>query len=116
MNIIDDTVEFRVRISKILGGGSTKVYSVWTPSHPFASFKGHSTITRFEGDHRWWGRVGTDRLPEWLDKMPPGTDDRIVAVSMWRANIEEIAYSLIILAHPEAVDGRRSMGEIEVKG
>jgi hypothetical protein len=105
--------------SRIIGTDYV-VYTAWEPDGYGA---GHSTITYerfpFTG---WpdltqfgkWGRVGMERLPQALEDLPAGSDERGRRVREWQAAQYERAYNIICDAYPEARSGRRSMGEIEM--
>lgn len=96
----------KVQATKIIGTRVT-VYTAWEPND------GHSTITYLE-DGKCYGRVGTGRLPEALDKLKPYSDERYNAVKAWFADQYRRAYKLICDVYPEAAQGRPEMGEIEV--
>ena len=101
---------FRVRRFRILGT-ATWVHQAWAPMDGFRFGGPFSTIAHEEG--RWWGQVGTDRLPTELDALPRG-EERIARVHAWQDANYERAYELIERAFPEAVGGRHSMGDITV--
>ena len=101
-----------VRRTRIIGT-RLDIYSAWEPSTPFG---GHSTITSEETPEgvKWFGRVGTERLPKELDALPARSEARFTAVREWQRNRYRRAYELIVAAFPEAAAGREAMGEIEV--
>lgn len=104
-----ETGPVRVEKSRILATDDV-CYTVWVPCDgPMGRF---ATLTTLEGV--WYGRVGTDRLTPDLDKLKPGSDERIVKVREFMEKRYAVAYEAILLAFPEARDGRRSMGEITV--
>jgi hypothetical protein len=80
------------------------IHAAWTPTgNPFLDHT-HSTITTF-GDSQWYGRLGTE---------DPG---RKLEASEYEPFINgnyDRAYAKILEAFPEAAEGRRIMGEIEI--
>lgn len=73
--------------------------------------RGASHSAWWRHDERWYGRVGTDRLPPELDALPAMSLERSRAVDDWHAGLYDDAYRLIVAAFPGAT-GRRDMGEI----
>ena len=71
-------------------------------------FTGWPDLTQFGK----WGRVGTERLPQALEDLPAGSDERVRRVREWQQAQYERAYNIICDAYPEARDGRREMGRI----
>jgi hypothetical protein len=106
-----------IKSTKIIGTTIT-VYSAYEPAAhglPGAGWD-HSTLTSEDGSDGFLGRIGTRRLPAELEALPAYSDERLAAVGAWQEAQYREAYALILAAHPEAIDGRRSMGEIEVYG
>ena len=87
-------------------GTKVMVHTAYEP------YEGHSTFTHIDGQR--YGQVGTRPLPESLNKLKAYSDERYNAVKAWLAAEYERAYSLIIQAHPEAQNGHRDMGQIDV--
>lgn len=83
-----------VHTTKMFRGGGY-VVSVWEPTSMMSIVGGHSTISSFdEFPKRWWGRVGTRRLPAWIDKIRAKgreLDERIRLVHRHYAQQEQIA-------------------------
>ncbi|MGE5571096.1 MAG: hypothetical protein ACM3S5_18835 [Rhodospirillales bacterium] len=102
----------------------TWVYAVYEPTELAGhDDDAHSTVTTFEGhvgrlsDGRstnWWGRLGTRGLPSDINALPVG-EARSNAVAAYHDKQYALAYRLILAAFPEAADGRRDMGEIEIR-
>ena len=91
-------------------GTPTIVFSAYRYRHNYGD---HSTIQSFNG--RFYGRVGTQRIPAEIEAMAPGSDERIAAVRAWHEAEYAIAYDAIVAQFPSAGEGRRSMGEISVQ-
>ena len=92
--------------TKILGTTIT-VYAAYEP------YAGHSTFTHLNGVRV--GRVGSRQLPAELDALKSMSTERSTRVRAWQAAQYEEAYAAIIAECPEATNGERSMGEIEVR-
>jgi hypothetical protein len=101
----------QIRRTQIIGTNIV-VFSAWEPSVLMGA---HSNLTS-DGNGNWIGRIGTNRnLPSEIETLPPGSDARIDAVRGWYDAQYERAYNLIITAHPEAANGTRRSGEIEIR-
>ena len=87
------------------------VYSVWEPTN--GPTGNHSTITTI-GD-KWYGRVGTRRLPSDIDAIPVG-EKRFAAVAEHHKAQYDLSYDLIRMCfHNEIGDFSRcrfDMGEV----
>lgn len=94
-----------VHKTRIIGTKLT-VFSVWEP------YAGHTTTMTIDGQR--CGRVGSRLLPAELNALRAMSEERYVAVKAWHAAQYGEAYAAIVAAHPEAAEGRRDMGEIEV--
>jgi len=100
------------------GGVVVKRYNIITTDlwcyrayEPSSIMGAHSTITTIDG--KWYGEIGSRRLPGWMDAMPSGDERSRVVGEYIEANYEQ-EYALIVRAFPEAANGRRSMGEISI--
>lgn len=96
---------FRIQRSQIIGT-TTWVFDVYEP------YAGHSTFSHFDGVR--WGRVGTRPLTPELDAIPPMSDARIAAVQAFHTAQYDEAYDAIVAKFPEAWEGTRSMGSIDL--
>jgi len=99
------TNNIKVTVTRIIGTKVT-VYTAWEP------YAGHSTFTHIDGVR--YGQVGTAPLPAQLNKLPAMSEERYVQVKAWINAQYQRAYAIIKVAHPEAVDGRPDMGQLEV--
>jgi len=99
------------KIQRTMGAlnGTTR-YVAWESSTPTGK---HSTITTIDGE--WYGRIGTDPDPEMFEHLTAGSDERIAAVRRAYEHRYQAAYCAIVAEYPEAVMGKMSMGEIEVR-
>lgn len=98
-----------VRKTRIIGTRCV-VYSAWEPSSLLGK---HGTVTtNAYGD--WIGRVGTRAISPEVEKMKGGSPERCAAVDAHHKAQYEEAYAAIIARYPEAAEGRRDMGEIEI--
>ena len=87
---------------------------------PARGYESHSSFRTVDG--RNMGRVGTRRLPAEIDALPGpytyGATDRgaarLAAVNRWHEGQYEECYRAICAAFPEACDGKRRSGEIEI--
>jgi hypothetical protein len=104
-NTIRQIESFRVQKYEIIGTGMY-VFRVWEPST-----KGHSTITHIDGMR--YGDVSSRNILPSMETMPRGEERSRVVREFIDAQYDQ-AYSLIVEAYPEAVNGHRSMGQIEV--
>lgn len=90
------------------------VYTVYEPS----SYCGpHSTL--FTINDCVHGAVTSRRLPKEIDAIPvrvagKWNQARFDAIDVWRAGLREECYAAIVSAYPEAADGARREGEIEL--
>ena len=89
-------------------GTRFQVHDAWVQDDGGRSF---GTITTIDG--RWFGRIGTERLPREIDALPVYSEERAVAYRRWRDNTYAGAYALIRCAFPEAAEGTEDMGRIE---
>lgn len=89
-------------------GTDTHVHGVWERMGGMGS---HSTITTVNGE--WYGRIGTRRLPAWMDALPAMSAERSRIVGEWHDAQYAQAYEMILAAFPELIPTRKSMGEIE---
>ena len=87
-----------------------RVFSAWELHTGDMLGGSHSEQMTFDGLRM--GRVGTRRLPKHLQRLPPGSLQRVAAVQAWHAEEYRRAYSAILAEHPDVAPGRRSMGEI----
>lgn len=92
-----------------IGGSNCVAFSAWQPAP--GSWPKHSTIMSFDGVMA--GRVGSDPIPECIDQMARGAD-RVAAVRKFYDDCNQRAYDAIVAAFPEAAEGTRSIGEIEI--
>jgi hypothetical protein len=98
---------FKVERYRILGT-RTMIYCVWEPSSPMG---GHSTITTINGE--WYGRVGTRRLPAWMESLKSMSDERARIVGEYHEAQYQQAYEIIRNAFPEvSILAHESMGEL----
>ncbi len=93
----------------IAGCESLVVYAAYEPSSYFGP---HSTLYTIDGQVH--GSIPSRRLPEEIEALKPGSPERLVACDANRRANEAEAYAAIVAAYPEAADGRRGMGEIEL--
>jgi hypothetical protein len=68
---------------------------------------------------RWWGKIGTEPLPPEVDAIPARLNGqwnqaRFDACDKFHQERYEAAYTAIVEAFPEAANGRRSMGTIDI--
>lgn len=91
-----------------VAGTPTWVYQAWEPRAEGST--NHSTITHGPSGEPL-GKIGTRRLPPAEDALPPGIV-RSSVVKAWYEAQYEAAYRAILQAFPEALFGRRDMGEI----
>ena len=79
--------------------------TVWEVCRPFGE---HSTITTFDSAPGiWFGRLGTRRLPKWIDAIPAkgkDLDRRIRLCGTFRARQVRIAHAIIRRNWPESHD------------
>lgn len=102
----------RAIIRTNIAGTRVQVFSAWAPDgHGNPS---HSTV-RYIGD-ALYGRIGTERLPEEIDRLPRSSAERSEAYNAWRQETCREAYELIRRAFlgPDAIDGAfgHDMGEV----
>ena len=100
-----------IRRHKIIGA-NIEVLSAWEAEIGQDGFS-HSSITTIDG--RWFGRIGTRRLPDHMEAMTPFSDERAEAVGQWHRQQYQEAYNAIVEKYPEALSGKFSMGEITIK-
>jgi hypothetical protein len=102
----------RVRIA----GTNYHVFSAWEPSSHFGK---HYSITTIDG--QIYGRVGTERLPDELEKLPAFSQERGEQVIAWRQEQYQRSYQMIRTAFDIDIDNtcesmigkpREDMGEI----
>lgn len=105
VKLMDNT---KVIKTKLIGTNRV-VFSAWEPTE-FAV--GHSVVTTIEG--KWYGRIGSRRLPEELESLPAMSASRSKAVRAWHQSEYQRAYAIIEEYDPRATCGRRDMGEIEI--
>lgn len=94
-------------------GTRAVVHQVYEPTGAPGRSYTHGSITTGP-DGTWLGRIGTGDLPADLDALPARSDERYDAVKAWQAAEYDRAYAAILAAYPEAAEGRRDMGDIEV--
>ena len=98
-------------------GTNTVVLSVWVPSKLCGN---HSTITTIRcgitESKKWYGRMGTERLPEDIDALPCG-EGRFAAVKQYHEQLYADAYELIYQSHwgEIARKGHHWGGEIDIR-
>ena len=95
-----------IQAQNISGNGVT-VYSAWEPGEVMNT---HSTITCIDG--KWYGKVGTEVLPDEINRMPVD-QPRFDAVAKWHTAKWEKAYSLIVAKYPDLADAQKAYGEIK---
>lgn len=108
-----------VRATQLIGT-STVILSAWEPtgSNDLFGAKSHSTISSLGGlfGEKFFGQVGTERLPADLAALPRGAE-RIEKVTAFQKAREAEAIDLILSAFPEiAFFGVRDGDEIIVAG
>ena len=91
-----------------IAGTNAIVYSVYEISSYFGP---HSTLFTIDGET--CGSLPSRRLPKEIQAIPVGPA-RFEACDAFRKANEEEAYKAILVAYPEAAEGTRSNGEIEV--
>lgn len=95
------------------------VITAWEHDQPTKenNFHNHSTITHFEVDGKVqrFGKVATRELPDDLNALPAGSDERIRAVQHYHSELGREAEIAIHAALPETrLLSINSYGEIEV--
>lgn len=104
-------------------GTDTWIYRAWESTRSLANPEApqHSTITTSGGPDtppgQWLGTMGTRHLTPELAALPADADHldaRIQAVSAYHKAQYDLAYEAILQAFPEAAQGMRDMGSIEV--
>lgn len=108
-------MEVRTKRRQIIGT-KTVVFSAWVPS---ALMGGHTSLDRFDGDNRWWGQMGTERLPPELEALPAYSQQRLEAVQRWQRQKNEAALDRIMAEHAAEILGCEQRivrgGEIEIQ-
>jgi hypothetical protein len=84
-------------------------YSAWERGDILGA---HQTITTIDGV--WYGTLHSRRDDSSYAHLRGGSDERIAAVRAAYAANDAESYAAIVLVFPEAVDGKRSDGDIEV--
>lgn len=92
----------------VAGCRSLVVFAAYEASSYFGP---HSSLMTLDG--QTCGSLPSRRLPADIDAIPVGPA-RFAAVDAFRAANEAAAYEAIVAAYPEAADGRRQNGEIEL--
>lgn len=85
------------------------VYSAWERESVTNT---HQTITTIDG--AWYGTLHSRRDESTFAHLRGGSDERFAAVRAHYAANDAAAYAAILATFPEAAEGRRSDGEIEV--
>ena len=97
-----------VRRSRILSTPFV-VYQAWEPRTSSAS---HSTISTIDG--KWYGAIATRCDDSSYRHLAGGSPERIAAVERHYAANYAAAHAAIIAAFPEAAEGKRTGGDIEI--
>ena len=92
-----------------VAGSNAVVYAAYEPSSYFGR---HSSLFTIDG--QCCGSLPSRRIPEAIEAMRGGSPERCAACDAFRAANESEAYAAIVSAYPEAANGYRSLGEIEV--
>lgn len=85
------------------------VFQAWEMQNSMGE---HATITTFDGV--WYGTIYSRCDDSTFAHLKGGSDERIAAVRAHYAAKAAEAYTAIIAAFPEAVDGKKVDGEIEI--
>lgn len=93
---------------RVAGTKSLRVYGAYEASSYFGP---HSSLLTIDG--QTCGTLQSRRLTAEIDAIPVGPA-RFEACDAFRAANQAEAYAAIIAAFPEAAEGRRANGEIEV--
>jgi hypothetical protein len=101
--------DVRVHKASIAGTRNLIVYAAYEPSSYFGP---HSSLMTLDG--QTCGSLPSRRLTPELDALPAMTEVRFRAVDAYHQKNCEEAYQAIVAAYPEAKDGRRRAGEIEM--
>jgi hypothetical protein len=88
------------------------IYTAWSPTDGRTARFG--TIASL-GQDGYFGRIGTKRPGKRITDLPAGSAERKAAAQEWYQTAYEVAYEIILRAYPEAADGKRTKGEIEVE-
>jgi hypothetical protein len=93
------------------------MYAAYEPTS--LAGKHHSSISSFDqhphAEGIWYGTVTSAPLPEKIDRLPGMTQERYRAYDCWHKDRCAIAYNAIIQAFPEAADGLRGEGRIQLQ-
>lgn len=126
-NILQMTFPDVYEVSRIrVIGTDLTIYSVWVPIKTPGLRSGFQTITSCKsivnGSYKsmWWGKLGTEELPDELSVMKPLSDERMIAVRTFQEMNYWRAYLLIHDRYPDIRYYRNgstcSMGEIMTVG
>ena len=85
------------------------VFQAWEVQNSMGE---HATITTFDGV--WYGTIYSRRDDSTFAHLKGGSDERIAAVRAHYVTNAAEAHTAIIAAFPEAVDGKKVDGEIEM--
>lgn len=99
-----------VKRSRILSS-QIVVYTAWERQGALSDHS-HQTITTIDG--AWYGTVGSRRDDSTFRHLPGGSDERIAAVRAHYNACYAEAHAAILAVFPEAANGRRVGGEIEM--
>jgi hypothetical protein len=103
----------RVHATHIIGTDIVD-YTAWTTGDPMDAhgYRHYSEWQSFDG--RFYGRIGSRRIPATIEAMVGGSPERVEAAHAHSAAQYEEAYAMIVAAFPHTANGRRSMGRITV--
>jgi hypothetical protein len=103
----DSETGYVVTMHQVIGT-KTRIYAAYTPSSWMGIHRSLFTI-----DDQVHGRVGTEEVTPEIKALPVG-EERSRRVHEYHKERYEDAYAAIVRCFPEAAQGQRTMGEIEV--
>ena len=89
-------------------------FEAWEPTVFHGDCYDHATTRMFDDSDLPWGRCGTEHLPPEVAALRMHGKEREEAASTFRAACLGRAYSLIVEAFPEASEGARTYGAIDI--
>ena len=95
-------------------GTNTEIYSAWEEAGKSKLYTiGHNFHTITTINEKWYGKTGTEELPETINSLPFG-DERNAKINEYRKSQYEKAYQAILAAFPELhnTNYKMDMGEI----
>jgi hypothetical protein len=102
MPTITDSIPSHVAVGERL---VTRTHILTTRVHVYRAWEryaGHSTVRTVDGER--WGLVTARPLPEEIERMRPGSPERVEACELRRAALYAEARELILEAYPDLRD------------